>query len=60
MQGLLPFPKLTPMDIILNGLRPEMDDGYEKKKLEEWEEIRQGKIMNIFRKEKKYGTHGKR
>jgi len=62
MKGALTLPKksLTPMDVILKGLRPTMDDEHEKKKLEEWDEIRSGKIMNIFRKEKKHGTHGKR
>jgi len=54
MKGALTLPKksLTPMDVILKGLRPTMDDEHEKKKLKEWDEIRSGKIMNIFRRRK--------
>jgi len=55
----LPKKELTPMDVILNGLRPTMDDEHEKKKLKEWDEIKSGKIMNIFRKEKKHGIDSK-
>ena len=46
MENELILPKLTPMDIILNGLRPD-DDWYEKKKLDERDEERKGKIMII-------------
>ncbi len=47
----LTLPKLSPMDIILNGLRPN-DDWYEKKKLDERDEVRQGKLMIIERRNK--------
>jgi len=45
------LPKLTPMDIILNGLRPD-DDWYEKKKLDERDEERDGKVIQIIRRER--------
>jgi len=59
MQGLLPFLKLTPMDIILEGLRPN-DDWYEKKKLDERDDIWKGKIIIIPERRKKDGTNSTR
>lgn len=40
--------KLSPMDIILNGLRPTMDDEHEKKKLKERDEEWKEKVMKII------------
>lgn len=52
----LRLPKLSPMDIIIEGLRPN-DDWYEKKKLDERDEEWQGKIMIILpRKRKEIGN----
>jgi hypothetical protein len=59
MQGVLPFLKLTPMDIILEGLRPN-DDWYEKKKLDERDDIWKGKIIIIPERRKKDGTNSTR
>ncbi len=55
MQGVLPFLKLTPMDIILEGLRPN-DDWYEKKKLDERDDIWKGEVMIIERR-RQDGSH---
>ncbi len=49
MGNELTLPKLTPMSVILEGLRPN-DDWYEKKKLDERDEEREGKVMKIIRK----------
>lgn len=43
------LPKLSPMDIILDGLRPN-DDWYEKKKLDERDDEREGKVIKIIRR----------
>lgn len=52
----LRLPKLSPMGIIIEGLRPN-DDWYEKKKLDERDEEWQGKIMIILpRKRKEIGN----
>lgn len=48
----LTLPKLSPMDIILQGLRPN-DDWYEKKKLDEKDDIFQGKVMVILPRKRK-------
>lgn len=45
----LTLPKLTPMSVILEGLRPN-DDWYEKKKLDERDEEREGKVIKIIRR----------
>lgn len=50
MEGILTLPKFTPMDIILKGLRPTMDDEHEKKKLDERDEEREGKVIKIIRR----------
>lgn len=55
MKNKLTLAKLIPMDIILEGLRPN-DDWYEKKKLDKLDEIKKGNLMVIFRKEKD-GSH---
>lgn len=52
MGNELILPKLTAMDIILNGLRPN-DDWYERKRLDEKDEERKGKIMIIERRNKR-------
>ena len=46
--------QLNPMDIILHGLRPN-DDWYEKKQLDEKDEVWKGKVMIIERRR----TNGK-
>lgn len=47
MKGALILPKLNPMDIILESLRPTMDDQYEQKKIKEHDEIWKGIITLI-------------
>lgn len=42
MGNELTLPKPSPMDIILKGLRPTIDDGYEQKKIKEWKEDQDG------------------
>lgn len=37
----------NPMDVILEGLRPTMDDEHEAKKIKEWEEERDGGSKGI-------------
>ena len=59
MENELILPKVSPMDIILNGLRPD-DDWYEKKKLDERDDIWKGKVMIIPERRKKDGTNSKR
>jgi len=54
------LPKLSPMDIILEGLRPTIDDEHEKKKLDEKDDIWKGKIMIIPERRKKDGINSKR
>ena len=50
MKDKLTLPKLTPMDIVLSGLRPD-NDWYEKKKLDERNEERKEKVMKIIRRD---------
>ena len=59
MENELILPKVSPMDIILNGLRPD-DDWYEKKKLDERDDIWKGKVMIIPERRKKDGTNSTR
>jgi hypothetical protein len=54
IKGYFILPDPNPMDIILHGLRPTMDDEHEKKKLEEKDEIWKGNVTEIIRR-----PHGK-
>jgi hypothetical protein len=49
----LTLPKLTPMSVIVEGLRPN-DDWYEKKKLDERDDIWKGKITFINKRDHIY------
>jgi len=53
----LTLPKLSPMNIILQGLRPN-DDWYEKKKLDELDDIFWGKVMVILPRKRKETGNG--
>ncbi len=51
----LRLPEISPMDIILHGLRPTMDDEHEKKKLDERDEMWKGKLTIIPERRNKDG-----
>ena len=58
IKGALRLPDPNPMDVILHGLRPN-DDWYEKKQLDEKDEVWKGKLTLIERRNKD-GANSKR